>query len=357
MKQLVFFHPEAAWDGLARVYVEAGRALAARGHKVAVACPPASEVAAGCGSLDLLPFETRDSWLADTMRVATMLKEYRANVVVVAGDDAHVLAAWALRRNGRGALIRRMPTGVVTPATLRTRLAVRLAPTWFMHSSAAEAKASEPVKGLRGRIVADLAIDPAMFERVAASPTPIGTTTIAIITDPEADRATAAALRTVATMRSRGHPVRAIVIGTPPDANEVRVHATALGLGDAIALVGNPVERAGLLAAADVVWVAADHDDGGMGVLDAMALGRPVVAIRGAMAERYLRHGETGMIVDREDSFATAATFTQLLADPARLERMAEAARTEAQGRRTLSSVADAISGVLDQATMAQVAA
>ncbi|MCC7054040.1 MAG: glycosyltransferase family 4 protein [Gemmatimonadaceae bacterium] len=358
MKQIMFFHPSPEWDGLARVFVEAGHALAARGVTVGIACPPASDVASGCTAFDLLPFEPRESWFGDTMRFATMVREFRANTVVVAGDEAHALAAWALRRNGRGtAVLRRMPTGIVSPVTFRTRLAVRLAPTWFMHSSAAEATASAPVKGLRGRIVADLAIDPAQFDRVLASPTPIGTTTIAIVTDPDARRATAAALRTIAAMRSRGHPIRALLIGTPPDANEVRVHATALGLGDALALVGDPIDRAPLLAAADLVWVAADHDDGGIAVLDAMALRRPVISTRGAMAERYIRHGETGMIVDREDAMANAATLTHLLDDPAQLDRLADVAGVDARARRTLSTVADAIMTVLDQATAARVAA
>lgn len=357
MKQLVFLHPSPAWDGLARVYLESGRALQARGVQVGMACPPASDVASACAALDLLPFAPRDTWFSDTMRLASTLKEYRAHAVVVQGDAAHLMAARAINRNGRGAVIRRMPTGARTPITLSTRYATWLAPTWFMHSSAAEASAAQPLKRLKGRIVADLAIDPAQFEHIQASPTPIGTSTIAIVTDPGADRATAAALRTVAAMRTRGHPIRTLVVGTPPDVNEVRVHATALGLGDAVSLVGDPVERAALLAAADVVWVAADHDDGGIAVLDAMALRRPVIATRGAMAERYVRHGETGIIVDREDSFGTAATLAQLLADPPRLERLGEAAGEELQAQRALSAVADAIGGVLDQAAMAKVAA
>lgn len=357
MKQLVFHHPSPAWDGLARVFLETGRALQARGVQVGMVCPPASDVAAACDGFDLLPFEPRGSWYSDGKRLAVVLKDYRAHVIVVTGDDAHLVAARAINRNGRGAVIRRMPTGATDPITLAARYATWLAPTWFMHSSAAEATAAQPLKWLKGRIVADLAIDPSQFERVQASPTPIGTSTITIVTDPGADRATAAALRTVATMRTRGHPIRTLVVGTPPDENELRVHATALGLGDAVTLVGNPAERAGLLAAADVVWVAADHDDGGIAVLDAMALRRPVIATRGAMAERYLRHGETGIIVDREDSFGTAATLTRLLADPPQLARLADAAGAEALSQRGLSAVADAISGVLDQAAMAKVAA
>ncbi len=357
MSRLVFFHPSPEWDGLARVYTEIGTALGARGVSVAMVCPAGSAAASGAGILDILPFEDRGAWFNDGIRLGAMLREFGSDAVVVAGDEAQLLAAWAVRRAGRGAVFRRMRTGVASPVTMATRLAVRLAPTWFVHSSAADSRAAEPVKRLRGRIIADVAIDPGRFERVVAAPTPIGTITIAIVTDPESQRATASALRTVAAMRVRGHAIRTLLLGTPHDENEVRVHATALGLGDACVLLGSPVDHAPLLAAADLVWVVADHDDGGIAILDAMALGKPVIATRGTMAERYLRHGETGVIAERDDALASAALITLLQADVGHLHRMGENARVDVVARRGLSAVSEAFMAVLQDAAVAQVAA
>jgi glycosyltransferase involved in cell wall biosynthesis len=357
MNRLVFFHPSPEWDGLARVYVELGRALAARGVTVVVACPGGSTVAAACAPLDVLPVEDRGSWFSDGIRFGSALKEFGADAVIVAGDEAHLLAAWAVRRSGRGAVLRRMRTGIAAPITLKTRLAVRLAPTWFVHSSAADAEASEPVARLRGRVIADLAVDPTQFDEVIAAPTPIGTNTIAIVTDFESERATAAALRTVASLRNRGHPLRALVLGTAHDDNELRVHATALGLGDSMTMLGDPINRAAVLAAADLVWVVADHDDGGVAVLDAMALGRPLLVARGTMAERYVTHGETGIIAERDDALASAALVALLQADPERLRMMGDAAREDVLERRALSDASESIMAVLRDASTAQVAA
>ncbi|MDZ7631375.1 MAG: glycosyltransferase family 4 protein [Gemmatimonadaceae bacterium] len=357
MSRLVFYHPSPDWDGLARVYVEIGRALAARGVSVAMACPDNSVVAAARGPLDLLTVEDRGAWFSDGIRFSATLREYGSDAVVVAGDDEQLLAAWAVRRAGRGAVFRRMRTGVAAPVTVRTRLAVRLAPTWFVHSSAGDAQASEPVKRLRGRIIADLAVDPTQFDGVLAAPTPLGTSTIVIVTDQESQRATAAALRAIAAMRTRGHPIRTFVLGTPHDANEVRVHATALGLGDAVTLLGDPIDRGPLLAAADLVWVTADHDDGGIAALDAMSLGCPVIATRGTMAERYVTHGETGVITERDDALASAALITLMRADAAHLMRMGAAAQADVRARRGLSAVSEAFMNVLQDAAVAQVAA
>jgi glycosyltransferase involved in cell wall biosynthesis len=357
VSRLVFYHPAPEWSGLSRVYLEMGRALRARGVEVALACPSPSDVATVSTELPVLPIVDRGAWFSDGVRFAATLREFAADAVVVADDDPHLVAAWAVRRSGRGAVFRRMRTGVAAPVTVKTRLAVRLAPTWFIHSSAADASASEPVTRLRGRIIADLAVDPVALERVTPAPTPLGTRTIAIITDGDARRATAAALRAVAALRARGHQLRGMVLGVPHDVNDARVHATALGLGDQLAFFGDPVDRAPLLAAADLVWVVADHDEGGIAVLDAMALGRPVIVCRGTMAERYVQHGETGMITDRDDALASAAMLSQLLADSTAATAIGAAARGEMHARRALSAASDAMLEVLRDAASAQVAA
>ena len=356
MSRIVFHHPSPRWNGVARVYTEIGRALAARGVTAAMACPAASAVAAACTGLEVLPFDDRDSLLSDALRLAVLLREFGADAVMVDNDSEHLLAAFALRRNGRGVLFRRMSHGSASPLSFSARLAVRLVPTWFMHGSATEARAARPVQKLRGRIVADLAVDPLQFERVIAASRPLGTSTIAVVTDPGAQRATAAALRSIAAMRRRGHPIRTLVLGAPHDVSEMRVHATALGLGDELVLAGDPVDRAPLLASADIVWVTADSDDGGLAVLDAMSLGCPVVATRGTVGEKYVQHGETGLLADRDDALATAALVTLLRADPARMTRLSEAAKAEVRARRALSSVADAIMGALEDAAVLQAA-
>lgn len=357
MSRVVFFHPEPGWDALARLQLEIGRALAARGVTVGVAAPAGSPVADALRPFDLLPFEDRGAWFSDGLRLSGVLREYGCDALMVAGDDAHLVGAWAVRRSGRGAVLRRIGAGISTAASMRTRLAVRLAPTCFIHSSGVEAQAMEPVRRLRGRIVADLAIDPLLLDRTVPAPMPTGTTTVVLVTDPAAQRATAAALRTVAAMRTRGHPVQTLLIGTPYDVNEVRVHATALGLGDALTFIGNPVDHAPVLAAADLVWVVAESDDGALASLDAMALGRPIAVTRGTLAERFVRHDETGLIVERDDALATAALLTLLGADTVRITRLAEQAKAEVRARRGLSAVADALMSVLQDAAVAQVAA
>ena len=112
MSRIVFYHPAPEWDGLARVYLEVGKALAARAVTVALACPEESDVAAACGVFEILPVQTRGSWFSDGIRLSATLREFVCDAIVVAGDDAQLLAAWAIRRSRRGAVFRRMRTGI-----------------------------------------------------------------------------------------------------------------------------------------------------------------------------------------------------------------------------------------------------
>lgn len=357
MTRVVLYHPDAHWSALARVYLEMGRALSTRGVTVAMACPAVSDVASAAMPLEILPVSPRGSWWADGTRLGQLLRDYGADAVVAADDEAQLVAAWAVRRAGRGVVIRRMREGVTVPETVSARLAVRLAPTWFMHSAEADAAVDMPVPRLRGRFAANIAIDPSAFDRVVAAPTPIGTITITLVTDPVSTRATAAALRAIAALRARGHPLRALLIGHPHDVNEVRVHATALGLGDSVTLLGDPVDRAPLLAASDLVWVTANHDDGSLATLDAMALGRPVLVTRGTTPERFVRNGQTGIVLDPDDAFASAASVTHLLGDSPYLDRLGEAARQEVRSNGAQTLLADRIVSAVKKAVSSQAAA
>ena len=357
MNRVVLYHPGAQWSALARVYLEIGRALASRGVTVAMACPAVSDVAQASATLEILPVTTRGSWWTDGLRLGMTLRDYDADAVVVADDDAHRTAAWAVRRSGKGVVFRRMPAGMLVPPTLTGRMAVRLAPTWFMHTVREDAMSTIPVPRLRGRFAAEVAIDPSPFERVVAAPTPIGTSTITLITDPDSTRPTAAALRAVAALRSRGHPLRALVLGHPHDVNETRVHATALGLGDSITLLGDPVDRAPLLAASELVWVLADHDDGSLAALDAMALGRPVLVVRGTTPERLVRDGQSGMVMEPDDALASAAAMTKLLGDPTHLKQLGTEAQSEVRSKRGQTTLADALMAALRTAGAGKAAA
>jgi glycosyltransferase involved in cell wall biosynthesis len=70
-----------------------------------------------------------------------------------------------------------------------------------------------------------------------------------------------------------------------------------------------------------------------MVVLEAMALGKPVVATRPGGPEELIDPGRTGLLVEPEDDSALAAAIASLVGSPARRRELGDAARAEARRR------------------------
>jgi glycosyltransferase involved in cell wall biosynthesis len=83
----------------------------------------------------------------------------------------------------------------------------------------------------------------------------------------------------------------------------------------------------------DVVLSCGDSELFSNAVLEAMSVGRPVVATRvGGMAE-MIEHERTGLLVPSGDSRALAHAIDRMLTDPELAARLGEAARRETLGR------------------------
>jgi D-inositol-3-phosphate glycosyltransferase len=149
-------------------------------------------------------------------------------------------------------------------------------------------------------------------------------------------------LEAVARLRSRGRPVRLLVVGG--DADEavdgheayVRGLACRLGLCAAVSFLG-PQPQAALRAyyvAADVTVMPSYYESFGMVALEAMACGSPVIASRVGGLATTVRDGLTGFLVPEGDVAALADRIDRVLADPARRARLgAEGIRWAAQHR------------------------
>jgi glycosyltransferase involved in cell wall biosynthesis len=85
------------------------------------------------------------------------------------------------------------------------------------------------------------------------------------------------------------------------------------------------------LAAADVVAVPSRNEGMGRVIVEAMALGLPVVATAVGGIPDVVTDGECGRLVEPEDSGALAAALIELGRDPALRRKLGEAASARAE--------------------------
>ncbi len=84
----------------------------------------------------------------------------------------------------------------------------------------------------------------------------------------------------LARLRRRHPRVRLALVGSGPEQAAIRARAARLGVSDAVDFLGNRADVPALMAAADVAVLPSNFEGLPLVVLEAMALGTPVVATR-----------------------------------------------------------------------------
>jgi glycosyltransferase involved in cell wall biosynthesis len=131
-----------------------------------------------------------------------------------------------------------------------------------------------------------------------------------------------------------------VIAGTGPELPALRALAVKLGLQRDVGFKGqvNDVERRTLYARALVFVATAPAEPFGLVCPEAMAAGAPaLVPDRGGPRETVL-DGETGAIYRAGDAADLARRLVDLLARPARLRDMSDAARQHVQAHFTLEN-------------------
>ena len=123
------------------------------------------------------------------------------------------------------------------------------------------------------------------------------------------------------------HPrVRFLAAGQGPLEAEVRAEAASLGLGDRFRILGYVDDVAAVLSASDVFVLASRVEGLPIAVLEAMALGLPVVATAVGGTPRTLTDGVEGRLVPAESPAALAGALAEVVSDPERRRTMGAAA-------------------------------
>jgi len=124
----------------------------------------------------------------------------------------------------------------------------------------------------------------------------------------------------------RGVPVRFVVVGQGPLADELARRHDELGLGSRLQILGYRPDAPRLTAAADLFVLASHHEGLPVSVMEAFAAGVPVVATRvGGLAEA-VQDGRSGRLVPPRRPDLLADALAELAADPDERRRLGRGA-------------------------------
>lgn len=218
------------------------------------------------------------------------------NAVTYPLDDAHIAVSKAVRDS--------------IPTLLRRRLPV------VLHGVALETVAAN--RGPRAEIRRELGVrdDEVLFGTVAHFRPQKGYPVLV-----EAAR----------RVLDAGVPARFVAVGDGPMEEEIRERHRALGLGDRFLLLGRRQDALRVLAGCDAFVLPSLYEGLPVAVMEALALGLPVVSTTVPSIRQAVSHGREGLLVPPSDPGRLAEALIDVSRDPARRAEMGRAALERAR--------------------------
>jgi glycosyltransferase involved in cell wall biosynthesis len=134
-------------------------------------------------------------------------------------------------------------------------------------------------------------------------------------------------VRGVAVARERLRAIRSLVVGDGPLREAVDSEIARLSIGDTLQLTGHRSDADSIIAAADLLALSSAQEGLGSVILDAMALGKPVVATDAGGIPEIVMAGETGLLVPVGDHRALGEAIARVLSDRELAARLTAGAR------------------------------
>jgi glycosyltransferase involved in cell wall biosynthesis len=160
-------------------------------------------------------------------------------------------------------------------------------------------------------------------------------------------------LEAIGLLASRGVRVDVCFVGEVAHRGEDRIlkrRAARLLISDRVRFVGEQENPFAFMAAADVCVTPSDREAFGRATLEALAVGRPVVATRAGGSAELVEPGVSGELFEPDDIAGLARTLESFWQDPRRAPSMRAAANDRADHLMTATLDVDSVIDALEAA-------
>jgi len=369
--RVVLFTDADVFAGTERHMLDLARGLRAAGAAVTLACPSPSALEDAARKEDLPFLMIQKHGLLDRAAVRTLarlLKSGEADIVHAHNGRTALAAAVAVRRAGRGRCVMTQHFLQPNHATQRGPKALLsgLAHHWVIHQMSRIVAISEAVRAamLARREVPDAKItvipngiaapDNAQASQSAATRRALGveadTPLVVCAARLEAEKDIASLVSAMSEVKDALPAARCWIAGEGSLRPVLEQQIQRLGLGGAVQLLGFRADAPALIAAGDLFVLPSLAEPFGLALLEAMALGRPVVATRAGGPVEIVEEGETGLLVPPSSPDDLAEALRRLLTDPGEGRRLGKNGRARFEDKFTVDRMARATLAVYQQA-------
>jgi glycosyltransferase involved in cell wall biosynthesis len=156
-------------------------------------------------------------------------------------------------------------------------------------------------------------------------------------------------LRAIQKLGAGGTPIHALIVGAGPEEQPLRALAATLGVNDRVHFAGFQREPLPWLAAMDIFVLASSKEGLPRVILEAMLLGKPVVAARAIGSSELVADGATGFLYAHGDVDALAVRLAELVGDATLRARLGQAGRKRVLAEFSIERYVAGVERVLTQ--------
>jgi glycosyltransferase involved in cell wall biosynthesis len=153
-------------------------------------------------------------------------------------------------------------------------------------------------------------------------------------------------LEAFASLRLKHPRAKLTIAGAGSRLEDLRAHASRLGLGDSCQLLGNRTDIADLHHAFNLFVQSSDYEGTPNAVLEAMAFESPVIATSAGGTAEIVRDGIDGLVVPTGNSRAIADAIESVLRDPGAGRARAGSARRRVETDLSFESRMNAVEAI-----------
>ena len=197
-----------------------------------------------------------------------------------------------------------------------------------------------PLSFLRMPVVETLyhGVDPAILDRVQRPDgvreefgIPLGVPLVGTVANLKAHKGLEYLLRAAVEVRRAVPNAHFMVVGQGSARESLQLLASELGLAGAITFTGFREDAVRIASAFDLFAMSSLYEGLSIALVEAMALGKPVVVTGVGGLPEVVEDGKDGILVPPSDPHALAAGIVGLLGDPGLREQLGQAARRRAE--------------------------
>ena len=339
---VLLFLDTVDFAGTERHVLDLALALDAAGVSVTVACPAESALARKSqrADLDILPIQAEGTLHPATVSSLTgLLRAGQAEIIHSHNGRTALASALAVRLAGRGCCVATQHFLEPNHTQQRGLKAVpgRLAHRWVNAHTHQFIAISEAVRlGMRTRREAGddrITVVPnglACDDRSLAPPAqvraelsiPADAPLVVCVARLEPEKDIPLLLAAMETVRETVPTAQAVVVGDGSQRQALEAQIEERGLASSVHLAGFREDARAVIRAGDVFVLPSRAEPFGLVLLEAMALGRPVIATRAGGPCEIVADGETGRLVPPGDPDALAGALSALLTEPETRRRL-----------------------------------